>query len=185
MGIESAERVQVKVFASETPEAEALIPVFHRWIREQTLSELMIDVADYSHVPEGPGVVLIGHASDYYFDHGEGRPGLLYSRKRDSEEVGGDDFEGRLGDAVSRLLVGCTLLAREGVPFVMDELLVRVPDRLHAPNDDASFEAGKTQVETALRKALGDVQPTVTRGPEGPEPLSFRVTLGNPPALDA
>ena len=46
------------------------------------LPELLIDVANYAHVPKGPGVVLIGHGSDYFMDEGEGRLGLLYNRKR-------------------------------------------------------------------------------------------------------
>ena len=32
--------------------------------------------------PRGPGVVLIGHGSDYFIDEGEGRLGLLHNRKR-------------------------------------------------------------------------------------------------------
>ena len=58
-----------------------LIPVFHRWIREQAMPELLIDVADYSHVPAGPGVMVIGHEANYSVDNRENRLGLLYNRR--------------------------------------------------------------------------------------------------------
>ena len=48
----------------------------------------MIDVANYAHVPKGPGVALIGHGTDYFIDEGEGRLGLLYNRKRGAPDAG-------------------------------------------------------------------------------------------------
>ena len=57
------------------------IPVFHRWIQEQALPGLLVDVADYRHVPEGPGVVLVAHEAIYGLDLGGGRLGLLYNRR--------------------------------------------------------------------------------------------------------
>jgi hypothetical protein len=40
---------------AEKIDLEAVIPVFHRWIQEQIFDELLLDVANYSHVPDGPG----------------------------------------------------------------------------------------------------------------------------------
>jgi len=60
---------------------EPLIPVFHNWIENQNGEELLIDVADYSHVPAGPGVVLIGHEGNYSVDNTDGRLGVRYNRK--------------------------------------------------------------------------------------------------------
>ena len=45
------------------------------------LEELLIDVADYLHVHNGPGIMLIGHEADYSLDNRAGRLGLLYNRK--------------------------------------------------------------------------------------------------------
>ncbi|MGC4094191.1 MAG: hypothetical protein QM756_41025 [Polyangiaceae bacterium] len=56
-----SQKVQIKLFASADAHTEAYVPVFHRWIRENVLNELMIDVVDYSHVAHGPEVVLLGH----------------------------------------------------------------------------------------------------------------------------
>ncbi len=51
----------IKLFCEPgtSPEAVALIPIFHRWIQERWLPLSLIDVADYSHVPNGPGVMLV------------------------------------------------------------------------------------------------------------------------------
>ena len=51
-------------------ELEEFIPVFHDWIQTQQLAELLIDVADYRHVPHGPGVVLVAHDAHYAMDLG-------------------------------------------------------------------------------------------------------------------
>ena len=81
-----AHKLQLKIYltpeSARTLDVEALIPVFHRWIKQRALPELTIDVANYQHVPKGPGVVLIGHGADYFLDEGEGRAGLLHNRKR-------------------------------------------------------------------------------------------------------
>ena len=92
-----SERLQLKLFVDPAPhfEIEALIPAFHGWIREKRLAELVIDVVDYSHVTNGPGVVLVGHASDFYFGDLDGAYGLMYSRKR-----GGPGADARLEDAL-------------------------------------------------------------------------------------
>ncbi len=176
--IHDAERVHVKLFAEgDTPDAAALIPVFHRWIREAVIDdELIIDVADYSHVHEGPGVVLIGHASDYYFDLHEGRPGLLYSRKRDLE----GDLRARLTDAFARAERAAALLEAEpgiALKFSRAEVLVRIPDRLNAPNEDDAFNAFSPLLEEVASAALGK-KATVARKDAGSlEALSATVTV--------
>ena len=64
------EHVQVKIFAREPAAIDLAdaIPVFHRWIQEQVSEELLVDVADYRHVPDGPGVMLIAHEANYSLD---------------------------------------------------------------------------------------------------------------------
>lgn len=76
------QHLNVKLFAqpdAQLPAPEA-IAVFHRWIQRKALPELLIDVADYSHVPAGPGVVLIGHQAAYSLDNARNRLGVLYNR---------------------------------------------------------------------------------------------------------
>jgi hypothetical protein len=181
-----SEKLQIKFFAKQNPafEVEAIVPVFHRLIREHAFDELLIDVADYKHVKHGPGIALIGDANDYFLDEGEGRPGLLFSRKRH-----GAGPDGRLREGLSRALRACTLL--EAAPelggkltFATDEILIRLPDRLNAPNDDQSFAEVQTETAALVEKLYGPGA-TITRGPGAPEALSLRVKTKSSPALSA
>jgi hypothetical protein len=150
------------------------VPVFHRWIRERVLDELAIDVADYGHVHEGPGVVLVGHAYDYYWDLGEGRTGLVYTRKRDAPAP-----DVRLADAVRRALVGCRLLEQDatlsGLAFGADELFVRLPDRLRAPSDDTGYAAFRAELEPLVAKLYPGATNTIERVGGSRELLGARV----------
>jgi hypothetical protein len=196
-----AHKLQLKIYA--TPEAaravevEALIPVFHRWIKERLLPELVIDVANYAHVPEGPGVVLIGHGSDYFMDQGEGRLGLLHNRKR-----AGAAADERLGDLARRTLHAAALLEKDPalagkLRFATGELLFRINDRLAAPNSEATFAAVRLELEAVATRLFGGQAKLVREG--GPKELfAVRITgpagtplatllerAGGPPAADA
>lgn len=171
-------KFQVKLFAkNDGVELEKLIPVFHAWIREKRIDdELLIDVADYSHVPQGPGVVLIGHESDYYFDMADGRPGLLYSRKRAFE----GDVDAAIRDSFVRALRACQLLEQEdtlGLQFGTSEALFRVQDRLAAPNDDSTLEALRPALQSTA-KALFGQEPSLSRTGSERGPFSVTVTTG-------
>src|SRR5258708_35336413 len=88
-----ARKVQIKLFVDGGTEAldpEPFVPVFHRYIRENTLKEVLVDVTDYAHVRRAPAVLLVGHASDYGVDFPEGRPGLLYVRKSEPPAAAAD-----------------------------------------------------------------------------------------------
>ena len=63
----NVQHVNVKFFVDGelNVDWERFIEVFHVWIAEQSTDELLIDVADYRHVPMGPGVILVGHEEDY------------------------------------------------------------------------------------------------------------------------
>jgi hypothetical protein len=59
------------------------IPVFHGWIQRQALpGHLLIDVHDYSHVYQGPGILLVAHEANISVDESEGHRGLVYTRKQ-------------------------------------------------------------------------------------------------------
>jgi hypothetical protein len=182
-----SEKLQIKYFAKPNLafEVEAVVPVFHRFIRERVLDEQMIDVADYKHVKHGPGVVLVGDANDYYLDEGEGRPGLLFSRKRH-----GAGPEGRLREGFARTLRACKLLQEAPelagkLDFATDEILVKLPDRLRAPNDDASFAEASRELGDLLDKLYGAGSYSIQRGAAPPAPLELRVKSKSAPAITA
>ena len=80
------QRIDVRFLVSPDPRApvdlEPFIPLFHRFIQQGALEGMLIDVADYAHVPGGPGVLLVGHDVDYAIDSNRGRASLLVTRKR-------------------------------------------------------------------------------------------------------
>jgi hypothetical protein len=181
----ASERVQVKLYARDPAavELERFVPVFHQWIRDDVLDELVLDVVDYAHVHEGPGVVLVGHGSDYYVDFAEGRPGLLYSRKRSFE----GDGPARLADAFARAVRACQLLegdaAAGGLRFRTDDILVRIPDRLHAPNTDATFEAVEPAMRELLGRLFGGAPLELAREGDGGRAFTVRVRCESAPDL--
>jgi hypothetical protein len=64
-----------------------IVPVFHRWIQQKSFpNHLLVDVADYAHVPEGPGTLLVSHEANIHFDRDGGKPGVLYVRKQPAGE---------------------------------------------------------------------------------------------------
>jgi hypothetical protein len=173
-------RIGAKLYA-EDPAAidlEAFIPLFHGWIQERSLDGLPIDVADYGHVPDGPGVMLIGDEADRALDLGEGRPGALYQRKRQDE--------GALEDRLAAAIEAADRLAADieddpaaaGVRFGRDEILIRVNDRLNAPNDDATLEVLRPAIEVALARTRPGRAATIARVTEDPRgPFRARVAL--------
>jgi hypothetical protein len=142
-----ATKLQLKLFAAPSDASlDTFIPVLHRFIKDHKLPELLVDVANYAHVPRGPGVVLIGHGTDYFIDEGEGRRGLLFNRKRQAPAAAV-----RLQDTFARALHTAILmesdLALQGkLKFDTRELLFRINDRLTAPNSDATFALVKDEL---------------------------------------
>lgn len=145
----SPHRLSVKFFASPDPGPAAdlapFIPLFHRFIQNASVEGVLIDVADYAHVPNGPGVILIGHEVDYGFDLRDGRAGLLVTRKSR-----GDTGVAELAEQALRMALGALVAieadGRAGVSFATDKVELHVTDRLHTPNDEASFEALKGEM---------------------------------------
>jgi hypothetical protein len=145
-------QLSVKLFAEDGADFDqaALIPIFHEWIRRKRLEDrLLIDVADYRHVADGPGVMLVAHEAHYGLDRGGGRLGLLCSRKRD--EPG--DAAARLREAARDALRACHYLEREPafpLRFLGGELELRVQSRLLAPNTPETLAAFRPDLEAFL-----------------------------------
>ena len=185
MSATDAYKLQVKLFAAGDPGKLALepfIPVFHDWIKHHRLTgELLIDVASYAHVPKGPGVALIGHESDYFIDETDGRPGLLYSRKRDPLPVAE-----RIPDAFRRALRAAALLESEALTpplrFRTDELLFRINDRLTAPSAEATFAEVRPALDaTCARLFAAPYQLSLAATPK--QLFAVRITTSAPSDL--
>src|SRR5215467_3209595 len=133
-------RVYVKIYAPEpaVPD-DRFVPIFHRWIRQRTLGSVLIDVADYTHVPDGPGVVLVGHDTAFSLDRSDGRFGLVAQGRR---PFAGDATDGVV-DTLQALFAVADALERDvsEARLHLDRTRIRIEgnDRLRAPNSDEGF----------------------------------------------
>ena len=152
------QHMNVKLLVKNPEEVplEALIPVFHSWIQGQVFEELLLDIADYRHVPAGPGVVLIGHQGNYSVDNTDERLGVRYNRK---EIVNGSNQDA-LRQAMRASLIACQRLETEPLlegklRFGGQEIECFVNDRLLAPNGDSTREAFRSDFDTFFKKLFG------------------------------
>ena len=148
-------RLGVKFFAADPASIrlEDFIPVFHGWIQEQNLDgHLLIDIHDYSHMHQGPGILLVAHEGNFSIDMSDGRPGLLYYRKTITNLSPVEHLAGIFKSA----LQACRLIEKDaGVRFNMDEVLVVANDRLNAPNDEKALAELQPDLASALKQTLG------------------------------
>jgi hypothetical protein len=151
-------RTQVKFFLSNPQGAKlsTFSSLFQRWIQQQALEGMLIDVADYAHVFEGPGVVLIGHEADYAIENKGSRLGLLCTRKRQPDP----DLPAQLRTTIRLALMACALLETESsfrprLKFRTDEIEIRFADRLRLPNRPETFDLVKDDVRGVLTELYG------------------------------
>jgi hypothetical protein len=129
--------VKLLLDSPERVDLAAVVPVFHSWIQGKTFADRLLDVADYRHLPAGPGVVLIGNEGDYSVDNTDGLLGVRYNRKA---TVSGDNQD-RLRQASIAALMACQQLenaqALAGqVHFNGQDIEFFINDRLLAPNSE-------------------------------------------------
>ncbi len=155
-------RISAKFYASPDPAApvdlDPFIGLFHRMIQNQTVEGLLIDVADYIHVPEGPGVILIGHDVDYGIDRSNGKAGLLTVQKR----IEGGSLSDRLNQTMRMALGALKAIEIDGgaaVNFATTCCRVQLLDRCETPNTDQAFSEAKGEFEAlASRLYAGAVE---------------------------
>jgi len=183
--VSDLQRVGVKVFAEDADDLALpeFIPIFHRWIQGRVLDQLLIDVADYSHVHAGPGILLVAHEGNYSVDESEGRRGLAYYAKTAMD----GDLESRLVALCRTTLEACRRLAAEPelrgrLRFRGDEIRVFANDRLLAPNTDDTFARVEPAVRGLAHTLYPDVECAMTRERDPKE--RFAVTLSADQRVD-
>jgi hypothetical protein len=173
------QHINVKLFV-KNPEAidlEALVPVFHSWIQNQGPGELLLDVADYRHVPSGPGIVLIGHEGNYGLDNADGRLGVRYNRKAALEGTNHD----RLVQAARAALKACQRLESEPrlagkIHFVGREIAISLNDRLLATNTPETLAAAEPDIRAFLSTLFGEADYTLSQPQDSRRVFSVRIT---------
>jgi len=173
---------QVKVFALAPWPADigGAIQVFHRWIRQGALPEMLIDVADYHHVPAGPGILLVAHEAHYSLDLRGNRLGLQYARRAALEGT----TESKLRQAIDAAVHACRRLESEPefagrLRFNTGELEIRVNDRLLAPNIAQTWEALRPAFTACLDAIWGCGGYRVRHSGDARELLTVQATAGD------
>jgi hypothetical protein len=159
------QHVNVKLFAKDPEKVddksdlEPLIPIFHSWIEGKVFEELLLDVGDYRHVPEGPGVILIGLQADYSVDNNGGRLGVRYNRKAAFD----GDTQECLRQATRAACVAFQKLESDPrmggkLAFNGREIEIFVNDRLVAPNTEATREAHRAEFQKFFAELLAGAE---------------------------
>lgn len=157
-----------------------VVEIFHGWIGKQTAPDggMLVDVADYRHVPEGPGILLVGLHSDFGLDYADGRAGLRYNRKGKLD--GGNAT--RFKQALSAAARACAKLEEEtkgGLKFARDGFELTVNDRALAPNAPETYAKHKAELEGfAASLGGGSVEQLNAREPR--RLFGARITLKKP-----
>ena len=132
-------------------DSKDFIPVFHNWIQDKVVDDhLLIDVADYSHIPDGPGVMLIAHEGHFSLDQENYQSGIMYMRKTD---IGGD-FKGRFIHVLSTAIQAANNLSdnniNKEVDFIRNSFRFIANDRRVAENTLENQKLYKDGVQKAL-----------------------------------
>jgi hypothetical protein len=179
------QRLALKIYARSPrlahEQLEAAVPLFHRYIQQKRLPGLLLDVADYAHVPDGPGVILIGHDVDYGIDQSGAEVGLLVTLKRNRELALPE-----LARVLFRTaLTAATALEADGLAgFELDlaRSEVRVPDRLALANDPAGAAALDGALRPLLSRIFGSTYRTSHASSSDPRQLlTLAIAAGSAP----
>jgi hypothetical protein len=174
------QHVNVKLFLKDPAgvDLEPLIPIFHSWISGRAFNELLLDVADYRHVPSGPGVMVIGYEADYSVDNTGNRLGVRYNRKTAVE----GDNQDALQQAARAALTACQRLEEEPrlggkLRFDGREIEIFINDRLLAPNRTETFDAARPDLDAFARKLFAGEKYSLSYDSSRDPRSLFSVTL--------
>ena len=170
------QKLNVKFFV-EQPNAIALtdfIEIFHSWI--QATDGVYHDVADYSHMEAGPGIVLVANDANVSIDESGNRRGLLFSQKA---PLAGSNKD-KLRAVLRAALESCRKLEAEPalrgkLRFAASEAVISLNDRLLGENSQEGFDAVKGDVETVAQQLFGGGAVSLTRDSDARRQLKFHV----------
>jgi hypothetical protein len=180
------QQLELKLFLEEglAIDQAALIPIFHRWIRDDQLGRevLLIDVADYRHVPDGPGVMLVADGAQWRVDEAAGQVGLVFARKRD--EPG--EARGKLAEAFRYALTACQLLEKEPtlrpLRFRADRARITVMSRRVIGGDRAGFAAFEPEVRALAASIYPGADLTIEHANQPREALTVELRASQAPS---
>ena len=170
------QKLNVKFFV-EQPNAIALtdfIEIFHSWI--QATDGIYHDVADYSHMQAGPGIVLVANDANISIDESGNRRGLLFSQKA---PLAGTNQQ-KLRTVLRSALENCRKLEAEPalrgkLRFVANEAVISLNDRLLGENSQETFDAVKGDIEAVAQQLFGGATVSVERDDDARRQFNLHV----------
>jgi hypothetical protein len=169
-------KLTIKFFvANDTFAPAEFVPIFHRWIQTHALeNHLLIDVADYAHVPAGPGTLIVSSQANIHMDRSENRLGLLYVRKQPI--AGAETFPETLKGVFQNALAAAALMESEPavtdrLTFRTDEIAVGLNDRLIYPNAPETIAKYHPLVKGFFKKVIGEETLSVDPSSKSPSEL--------------
>jgi hypothetical protein len=175
------QKINVKFFAAE-PNSVPLtdfVDLFHGWI--QATDGVYHDVADYSHMDAGPGIVLVANDAHVSIDETEGRRGLLYKQK---SPLQGSNQE-KLRHVFRSALENCLRIEKEPsligkMKFRAEETEITINDRLIAPNKEEALLELKADLGAFLESLYGGSAVSMERNNDPRECLGLTIKAARP-----
>lgn len=175
------QKLSVKFFA-EPPDRVPLtdfIEVFHGWI--QATDGVYHDVADYSHMQAGPGILLIANDANVSIDETGNRRGLLFSQK---SRLDGSKREKLRKVFRAALEIGRKLeeepALRGKLRFAAHEAEVLLNDRLLGPNTPEAYGEFKAEIEEFVKQLYGDAEVGFERNADPRQRLNVHLKTAAP-----
>lgn len=175
------DKINVKFFAEDSNGVPltAFINIFHSWI--QASDGDYNDLANYSHMHAGPGILLIAHEANISMDSTGNRLGFLYNRK---QPLQGSNRE-KLRSIFRWALEHCCRIEEEPslqgrLRFRGNEALFLVNDRLLAPNTEETFRTLRPDLEDLARTLYGGTDFTLQRQIDSKTRFSVQIKSATP-----
>ena len=158
-----------------------VVDLFHKWVATQSVpGVLLVDVAELLHVPDGPGVIAVGHEADFALDNQRGVWGVLHRRKTvlpgsNAERVA-EAFRaaGQAAVFIEEAFPGAIRFSRTGFELIVN-------DRGIAPNTPETLAAAVPEIMTAVSALLGHDSFDIARtGLDARERFSVSVKSARP-----
>ena len=123
------------------------IPIFHKWIQNKVIdNHVLIDVADYSHIIDGPGVMLIAHEGYFSLDQENNKPSIMYMRKTSLT----GNFIDRFCNILNITIEAAKRLEENNLKIIKNCFRFISNDRLYAENTTKNQDYYKSEIEKAL-----------------------------------
>lgn len=179
------QKIDVKI-ALDAPadfDWDLLLAVFGRWRLEP--DEEILDVADYLHMPNGPGCLLVSHRWHFGVDFEGGVPGIFLSTRKGLKGELPDRFRGAIRLALEkarRLLSEPELASR--VALRPSEIAVTVNDRMLIPDPVVGDEVVGPALAATLDRLFGPSTWTRKRDETPGARLGYKVRATTTGAVD-